>query len=88
MRVGAFCMGYVAHMALPLGDAGISFLPEEEKTVNALKETVSAPGFYMFPGHDPLIDPAKREQAWQQKYTEGPVGILLYSPQGWNPISF
>jgi hypothetical protein len=82
-----FVWGTIAHVALPLGSAGISFLPQEEKTVNALKETVSAPGFYMFPGHDLSIDAAKREQAWQQKYTEGPVGILLYSPKGWNPVS-
>jgi hypothetical protein len=82
-----FIWGMIAHLALPLGSAGISFLPQEESTVEALKKTVPLSGFYMFPSQDQSMPPAEREQVWREKYKEGPVGLILFYPEGWDPMS-
>ena len=46
----------VAHLALPLGQAGVKPLPNEAVVIGALKENVKDGGFYYFPA--PTTTPA------------------------------
>jgi hypothetical protein len=40
---------FIAHMALPLGEAGIRQIGNEGPLLAAMKSTLQSPGMYMFP---------------------------------------
>ena len=68
----------IAHMALPFGEMGVSALPNEEATRQALAAQIGdADGLYFFPD---MRDVAMREGAVMPA---GPWGLLVYHPQ-WN----
>ncbi|MBI2956097.1 MAG: hypothetical protein HYY26_02170 [Acidobacteria bacterium] len=84
-----FIWGAVSHMVLPLGEVGIKELGNEAPIVAAMKENISEPGFYFFPGlgvPHASADQAAQE-AWAEKYRQGPWGILIYHPTGEEPIA-
>ena len=81
-----FVWGFVAHTRLPLGDMGISELPDEGAIVAPLRGTVKEPGFYMFPWVDPDATEEERK-AGEQRYEAGPTGIVIYQPEGRKPMS-
>lgn len=70
-----FVWSAVSHMALPLGEMGISALPNEPEVAEALAKNLPQSGLYLFPVES---DPAKMEQAYAQR----PHGLLSYSPPG------
>lgn len=83
-----FFWGYVSHVLLPLGEVGIKEFPQEEPVVTALRDNITEPGFYFFPGmagHGMARDAATMK-AWEEKYRQGPRGILIYHPQGALPM--
>lgn len=78
-----FVWGAVSHMALPLGEIGISSLPNEEPVMEAMRTHITAPGFYFIPG----IAPGQHRdeaamKAWEEKAKRGPVAILVYQVSG------
>jgi len=83
-----FAWGAVAHMVLPLGKMGIRQMPNEDAVLGAMKQSIREPGLYFFPGMDMSREPSQEErQAWTARYAAGPVGILIYHPQGETPVS-
>ncbi|HXG31980.1 MAG TPA: hypothetical protein VNJ11_01335 [Bryobacteraceae bacterium] len=84
--VAMFVASAFTHMVLPLGEAGIRSLPQEEPVLAALKEHVREPGFYLFPGLAQGATPAQQGQ-WEERYRRGPVGVLVYQPAGGPPMS-
>ena len=86
--VAVFLWSAVAHMALPLGSAGISIFTDEAPVLEALKAHVPKPGLYFFPGMDMSgRATAEEEKAWQEKYRTGPHGILVFHPEGEEPMA-
>jgi len=87
-----FIWGMVSHMLLPIGEVGVKMMPNETAVVEKMKENITAPGVYLFPGYDTNQPSSKEaEKAWAQKYEAGPNGFLVYQPQGTaplNPFSF
>ena len=83
--VAMFLAGAFTHVVLPLGEAGIKQLPNEEPVVSAIKSNVTEPGFYFFPGMPPGAS-GEQKQQWEQRIRTGPVGILVYTPQGQAPL--
>lgn len=83
--VAMFLAGSFTHVVLPLGEAGIKQLPNEEPVVSAIKSNVAEPGFYFFPGMPPGAS-GEQKQRWEQRIRMGPVGILVYTPQGQAPL--
>ena len=76
-----FVWSSIAHVLLPLGEMGISTLPNEAPFIAALKG--SKDGLYFFPGMDMSHKPTPEEQkAWEAKVQAGPTGILVYSERG------
>jgi hypothetical protein len=75
--VAMFLWSAVAHMALPLGEAGIKQIPKEEALLSTMQSTLSEPGLYMFPNMAPGGDMAQQEQ----KMSKGPSGMLMYFPK-------
>ena len=74
--VAMFLWSAIAHMALPLGEAGIKQIDKEQALLSAMQSTLSAPGMYMFPNMDHRGDQAANEK----KIATGPSGLLIYFP--------
>ena len=70
-----FVWGAISHMALPLGEMGVSELPAQETVLSVLGENVKERKIYLFPWYE---DPAEQEKAWANY----PHGILALSPSG------
>ena len=78
----------IAHMALPLGHAGIRELPNEEKVLAALQTGLGdKAGFYLFPGLGVGDHPTHEQEKeamthYAEKLATNPSGILMYHPTG------
>jgi hypothetical protein len=86
--IAMFIWTSIAHMALPLGEAGIREIPNEQATLASLQQNIGdQSGLYLFPGLG-LGQNATREQrkaAMQhmaEKYASSPSGLLVYHPPG------
>ena len=87
--VVAFIWSAIVHMNPVTGHLGLSVMNEkgEDAVMAALKSDVSQPGLYFFPGCDMSKAMTKeQEAAWIAKCKAGPVGFLLYDPNGRDPM--
>jgi hypothetical protein len=87
-----FLWGAVSHMFLGLGDAGLQPLPNEDQALASLRQAVKEPGLYFFPGEPDFASLAKDQheaarQAWTEKFRTGPYGLMVYHPNGTEPMS-
>jgi hypothetical protein len=81
-----FLWGAFNHMVLPTSDMAMKSLPNEGPVLEAMKASIQEPGFYFFPGMNRNAS-KEEEAAWRAKYQAGPTGILVYHPQGSQPLS-
>ncbi|HTT62987.1 MAG TPA: hypothetical protein VMG35_14135 [Bryobacteraceae bacterium] len=78
----------LAHMVLPLGEAGIKEIPNEPAVLSAMRSSLGdSAGLYLFPGMGlgpNATAPQKQAAAQQygQKLAVNPSGILMYNPPG------
>jgi len=89
--VGAIAM-YVwtalAHMVLPLGEAGIKEIPNEPAVLGAMRLSLGdRPGLYLFPGMGLGPDATSQQKQaaiaqYARKLAANPSGILMYNPPG------
>lgn len=82
-----FAWGAIAHMATPLGMAGMSFLPDEGATIEGLRVSVPKTGMYIFPTEGMTSKDEAQKKAWTEKIRRGPSGLLLYRAEGMEPMS-
>jgi hypothetical protein len=75
-----FLWGGVSHMALPLGEVGISPLPDQERLLPVLGEAMKEQRIYVFPFDE-------NQENWAGLYQRHPHGILALTPAG-APFSF
>ncbi len=85
--IALFIWQSISHLALPLGEVGISRIGNEGAVVSALRANVQQPGFYFFPAAEekPGMSKDEKREAMrksEEKYRAGPNGILIYQPQG------
>ncbi len=78
-----FIWGSIAHVATPLGSAGIQSIPNEDAVMESMRANITQPGLYFFPG----IDPARQNdeaamKEWEAKAVRGPAGIMAYQLRG------
>jgi hypothetical protein len=71
-----FIWSAIAHMALPLGEAGVQQIDKEDALLSTLQSTLSSHGLYMFPKMSPGGDQSQNEK----KLATGPSGLLVYFP--------
>ena len=78
----------IAHMALPLGGAGVRELPNESTVLAALQSNLGeSHGLYMFPGMGLGSNPTREQKnaAMKEmvaKLATNPSGLLVYHPPG------
>jgi hypothetical protein len=83
--VAIFLWGFVAHMFLPLGQAGMRALPYQDKVLPALSASVKEPGLYIFPWPEsspgtPMPVNQQAQEAAAELYKTSPHGLLLFHP--------
>ena len=86
--IAMFVWTSIAHMALPLGEAGINEIPNESALLSAMQSSIGDnAGLYIFPGlgvgKNATME-AKNEamKQMQQRVAANPSGILMYHPPG------
>jgi hypothetical protein len=90
--IAMFIWTSVAHMALPLGEAGVGELPSDEAVLTALQSSAgSKDGLYIFPGMGlgPNATHAQRSEMMDKyaaKLEKNPSGLLVYHPAGSRPM--
>ena len=78
----------IAHMALPLGEAGINEIPNESAVLSAVQSSMGdKTGLYIFPGLGVGKNATREERReamkqMQQRIAANPSGILMYHPPG------
>jgi len=78
----------IAHMFLPLGEAGIREIPNEAAVLDAMKANIGENrGLYIFPGSGLGRNATRQEKNETmkhvgEKYANNPSGILMYHPPG------
>jgi len=75
--VAMFAWSTIAHMALPLGEAGIRQIDNEQPLLAQMKSVLGDHGIYMFPRMTPGSDTSQ----YQQSIAAGPSGLLVYFPR-------
>ena len=87
--LAVYIWSFISHMVLPIGSAGISIIQQNEDVVlETMKTNISEPGLYFIPGIDPNTDMSSEAyKTWEEKYKTGPRGLLLFNPEGADPMS-
>jgi hypothetical protein len=91
--IAMFAWTAIAHMALPLGEAGIQNTMDDDALLTALKSTVkNKEGLYVYPtmGLGPDATHAQQSEAmktYPEKLEKNPSGFFLYHPAGSRPMN-
>jgi hypothetical protein len=86
--IAMFIWTAIAHMALPLGEAGIAEIPNESAVLSAMQSNIGdQTGLYIFPGPGVGKNATRREKEEAMKHmgekiATNPSGILMYHPPG------
>lgn len=84
--IAMFIWSAIAHMVLPLGEAGVSELTSEIPLMDAMKSSLGdRSGFFIFPGVHAGANATKKEKeeamkAMAERFNSGPSGVLIYHP--------
>ena len=90
--IAMFIWTSIAHMALPLGEAGIREIPNESAVLSAMQGNIAEnEGLYIFPGFGLGPNPSREAQHeamkhMDEKLARHPSGILMYHPAGSRPL--
>ena len=86
--VAMFIWTSIAHMVLPLGEAGVREIPDQQTVLGCMSTSIGdKAGLYIFPGMG-LGPDATREQKKEamrqmgENYAKNPSGLLIYHPAG------
>jgi hypothetical protein len=88
-----FAWTAIAHMALPLGEAGVQNTMNDDAFLTALKSTVdNKEGLYIYPsmGLGPDATHAQQAEAmktYPEKLEKNPSGFFIYHPPGSRPMN-
>ena len=86
--IAMFVWTSIAHMALPLGEAGINEIPNESAVLSAMHTSMGDNGgLYIFPGLGVGKNTSREEKneakkQMQQRIAANPSGFLRYHPPG------
>jgi hypothetical protein len=91
--IAMFIWSSIAHMVLPLGEAGIRELPNEQATLSAMKANLGEKsGLYLFPGLGVGDNPTRQQKSeamthMEERMATNPSGLLMYYPAGARSLS-
>jgi hypothetical protein len=80
--VAMYVWTFVAHMILPLGEAGVQQISNEAALLGSMQSTLAVnSGMFIFPSQDKGMS----MQDYGKKLTSSPRGIIVYHPAGTSP---
>jgi hypothetical protein len=85
--IAMFIWTSLAHMALPLGESGVSEMKNEQAVLDAFQTNLGdRRGLYIFPGLGLGPNPSREEkhaamQKMSEKLANSPSGLLMYFPK-------
>ena len=91
--IAMFIWSSIAHMALPLGHAGIRELPNDQAVVAAMQTSIgNKDGLYFFPAPGMGDNPTKQQEEeamkrYPEKLAANPSGLIVYHPAGSRPMA-
>jgi hypothetical protein len=91
--IAMFAWTAIAHMALPLGEAGVQNTMNDDELLSALKSTVkNKDGLYIYPtmGLPPDATHAQQSAAMEkypEKLEKNPSGFFIFHPAGSRPMN-
>jgi hypothetical protein len=91
--IAMFIWTSIAHMVLPLGEAGTGEIPNETAVLDAMQNNIGEKsGLYLFPGLGLGSNPTHKEQSEAMKHmgenlARHPSGFLIYHPAGSRPFA-
>src|SRR3954465_9122300 len=91
--IAMFAWTAIAHMALPLGEAGVENTTNDDALLSELKSTVKdKDGLYIYPtmGLPPDATHAQQSAAMEkypEKLEKNPSGFFIYHPAGSRPMN-
>jgi hypothetical protein len=91
--IAMFLWSSLAHTVLPLGQVGVSEIPNESPVLSALQASLGqTTGLYFYPGFGvPVNAPREQRHAAMRDYgtklASNPSGILIYHPPGAKALS-
>jgi len=91
--IAMFVWTAIAHMALPLGEAGVGEIPNESAVLSTLQSNIGdQTGLYIFPGLGVGKNANRQEKSeamkhMNEKVAANPSGILMYHAPG-RPFAF
>jgi hypothetical protein len=91
--IAMFAWTAIAHMALPLGEAGVENTMNDDDLLSALKSTVkNKDGLYIYPtmGLPPDATHAQQSAAMEkypEKLEKNPSGFFIFHPAGSRPMN-
>jgi len=91
--IAMFIWTSIAHMALPLGEAGLREIPNESTVLSAMQSSIGEQtGLYIFPGPGVGKNATRQEKNEAMKHmgekmATSPSGILMYHAPG-RPFTF
>ena len=91
--IAMFVWTAIAHMALPLGEAGITEIPNESAVLSTMQSNIGdQTGLYIFPGMGIGKNASRQEKSEAMKHMDekiaaNPSGILMYHAPG-RPFTF
>jgi len=80
-----FIWGWLSWSVFPIHTASLRNINNEDAVISAMHVNMDQKGVYVFPGMPTSQDPAVMEE-WSQKYQQGPVGMIIYDPDGSEPM--
>ena len=85
--IAMFVWTSIAHVALPLGEIGLSQIPNEKPVLSAMENSMgSRSGLYFFPWTD--MKSANAMAQVEAKMKVNPSGLLVYHPPGANGMTW
>ncbi|MDP9003294.1 MAG: hypothetical protein M3N12_00730, partial [Verrucomicrobiota bacterium] len=91
--IAMFVWSSLAHMVLPLGEAGLSEIPNQQPVLAAMKAGLGdTSGLYLFPGLGVGDNPTKQQKTeamthLDERLANNPSGLLMYHPTGARPLA-
>jgi hypothetical protein len=81
-----FIWSALAWTVLPLHKSSLHNISNEDAVISSLQTNLDAQALYVFPGRPDPSAGQPAMDAWTEKAMRGPVGLIVYSPQGTDPM--
>jgi hypothetical protein len=82
-----FVWGFFSWVVLPIHKTTIHRFINEESVISVMRSEAPEKGVYFFPSMAQDRSNPVAEQQWEDKYRQGPIGMVMYDPVGQAPFT-